>query len=195
MVGVLVLAATYRVAAARTPVLLAVTFSAVVMAVLIPVSGSLVDRHGSRRTYLTGMALFGLSVFPAFWLFRVAGVWGFAAVLAVTLGAVHACFYGAQGTLFAALFPAEVRYTGMSVVYQLSGVYASGITPLLMTALLALGGGSPWIAWGYLTLTAVISVWATGRIRSSDLHFAAGTAAGVLAAPRSPESAAAARAR
>lgn len=128
------------------------------MAVLIPLSGSLVDRQGARRMYMVGMAPFGLSVFPAFWLFHSTGIWGFAAAIALTLGVVHASFYGAQGTLFASLFPAEVRYTGMSVVYQLSGAYASGITPLLMTTFLALGHGAPWIACGYLAATAVVSV-------------------------------------
>ncbi|MFD3417498.1 MFS transporter [Streptomyces decoyicus] len=160
----------------RTSVLLAVTFAALLMAVLIPLSGSLVDRQGARGTYTTGIALFGLAVFPAFLLFRSTGIWGFAVTLAVTLGVVHAYFYGAQGTLFAALFPPEVRYTGMSVVYQLSGVFASGITPLLMTTFLALGHGTPWIACGYLATTAAVSVWATSRIRPSDMYFATGSA-------------------
>ncbi|MER5182394.1 MFS transporter [Streptomyces sp. NPDC002896] len=168
--------ATSELKLPRTPVLLAVTFAALLMAVLIPVSGSLVDRHGARRTYMVGLVLFGLSVFPAFGLFQAAGIWVFAVVMAVTLGVVHAYFYGAQGTLFAALFPAEVRYTGMSFVYQMSGIYASGITPLLMTTFLAAGHGAPWIACGYLALTAVVSVLATSRIRSSDMHFAAGAA-------------------
>lgn len=165
--------ATSTLGLPRTRVLLAVTFAALVMAVLIPVSGSLVDRRGARTVYLSGMTLFALSVFPAFWLFRSGGVWGFAAVLTVTLGVIHAYFYGAQGTLFAGLFPAEVRYTGMSFVYQVSGVYASGITPLLMTTFLALDGGQPWIACGYLASTAVVSVFATWRLRPAQLHFAA----------------------
>ncbi|MGW7637425.1 MFS transporter [Streptomyces decoyicus] len=160
----------------RTSVLLAVTFAALLMAVLIPLSGSLVDRQGARRTYTTGIALFGLAVFPAFLLFRCTGIWGFAVTLAVTLGVIHAYFYGAQGTLFAALFPPEVRYTGMSIVYQLSGVFASGITPLLMTTFLALGHGTPWLACGYLATTAAVSVWATSRIRPSDMYFATGSA-------------------
>jgi MFS family permease len=166
--------ATTTLGLPRTPVLLSVTFAAAVMAVCIPVSGALVDRKGARTVYLGGMALFALSVFPAFLILRVGGVWGFAAVLTVTLGLVHAYFYGAQGTLFAGLFPAEVRYTGMSFVYQVSGVYASGITPLLMTAFLALDGGRPWIACGYLAFTAVVSVCAAWRLRPAQMHFGAG---------------------
>ncbi|MGW2026296.1 hypothetical protein [Streptomyces decoyicus] len=134
----------------RTSVLLAVTFAALLMAVLIPLSGSLVDRQGARRTYTTGIALFGLAVFPAFLL---------------------------------------------SVVYQLSSVFASGITPLLMTTFLALGHGTPWIACGYLATTAAVSVCATSRIRPSDMYFATGSASpqthtADLSSERAPASAA-----
>jgi MFS family permease len=158
----------------RSSVLLSVTAAALVMAVGIPVSGALTDRQGARRVYFVGMGLFALSVFPAFWVFGFGGTWGFAAVLVVTLGLVHAYFYGAQGTLFAALFATRVRYTGMSFVYQMSGVFASGVTPLIMTALLALGDGTPWAACGYLALTALVSMWATSRLRERDLYVITG---------------------
>jgi MFS family permease len=158
----------------RSAVLLAVTAAALVMAAAIPLSGALADRQGARRVYFVGMGLFAVSVFPAFWVIGFGGPWGFAAVLVVTLGLVHAYFYGAQGTLFAALFATQVRYTGMSFVYQMSGIFASGITPLIMTALLALGDGTPWAACGYLALTALVSMWATSRLREQDLHVITG---------------------
>lgn len=147
------------------------------MAVLIPLSGAAVDRWGARTVYLTGLTAFTVSVFPAFWLFGTGGTWPFAATLVVTLGIVHAWFYGAQGTLFAGLFATPVRYTGMSFVYQMSGIFASGVTPLIMTALLALGSGSPWPACGYLSLTGLVSVWATGRLRDGDQHVPTGWSA------------------
>ncbi|MGW8376939.1 MFS transporter [Streptomyces sp. ODS28] len=165
----------------RTPVLLGVTLAALVMAVLIPVSGRLTDRYGARRVYGVGMVAFAVSVFPAFGLFGAGGPAVFAVTLLLTLGVVHASFYGAQGTLFAALFTTRIRYTGMSFVYQMSGIFASGVTPLIMTALLAVASGSPWWACGYLALTGVISAWATSRLREEDLHVATGRRAGVSA--------------
>ena len=167
--------ATTTLALEQTPVLVGITVASLVMAVLIPVSGRFADRYGARRVYLVGIALFGLSVFPAFHAFGTRDPWVFGAVTVVTLGVVHASFYGAQGTLFAALFPTPVRYTGMSFVYQVSGIFASGITPLIMTSLLALTGGEPWAACGYLALTAGVSVWATSRLRDADLHVVTGT--------------------
>ena len=83
---------------------------------------------------------------------------------------IHAVFYGAQGTLYASLYPARVRYTGLSTVYQLSGVYSSGLTPLILTALIGAAGGSPWVACGYLVATAIISVVATPALKPIPLH-------------------------
>ena len=54
-------------------------------------------------------------------------------------------------------------------MYQLSGVYASGLTPLILTALIAVGGESPWLACAYLVTTAVISLVATLLLRPKPL--------------------------
>ncbi len=150
---------------ARVPVLVAVTAAALLMAVLLPVSGLLTDRFGGRRVYASGIAAFGLAVFPAFAMFDALGIAGYAIALLLVFGVVHAWFYGAQGTLYASLFPARVRYTGLSTVYQLSGVYASGLTPLILTALIAVGHGAPWLACTYLVVIAAISVAATLMLR------------------------------
>jgi hypothetical protein len=88
----------------------------------------------------------------------------------IVFGVVHALFYGAQGTLFSALYPTASRYTGLSFVYQFSGIYASGVTPMILTALIAAAGGTPWLACAYLVATAIISVVATSLIREQDLH-------------------------
>ena len=41
------------------------------------------------------------------------------------------------------------------------GIYASGLTPLILASLVAAGHGVPWYACGYLVATAVLSVGAT----------------------------------
>jgi MFS family permease len=153
----------------RVPVLIAVTVSALLMAVLLPVSGRLVDRFGARVVYGTGIAAYGAAVFPAFALFTTGSMAAFTIALVVVFGVIHAWFYGAQGTLYASLFPTRIRYTGLSTVYQLSGVYASGLTPLILTALIAAGAGAPWLACGYLVATAVVSVVATWLLRPRPL--------------------------
>ncbi len=136
---------------------------------------------GFDIVYLSRLALAGwllylflrthrLAIFPAFALFGTENLLLFGVAMVVVFGVIHALFYGAQGTLYASLYPTEIRYTGLSVVYQFSGIYASGVTPLILTALIGASGGSPWLACGYLVATSVISVVATAAIRKSDLH-------------------------
>jgi MFS family permease len=131
------------------------------MALLLPVSGRLTDRFGARVMYTSGIAMFGLAVFPVFALFGARNIALFGAGMVLAFGVIHAWFYGAQGTLYASLFPTRIRYTGLSTVYQLSGIYASGLTPLIMASLIAADHGSPWYACSYLAATAVVSVGAT----------------------------------
>ncbi|MEN2511226.1 MFS transporter [Gordonia polyisoprenivorans] len=154
----------------RVPVLVSVTIAALVMAVGLPMSGVLTDRYGPRRIYLIGMIAYAVAVYPVFALFGTEKLVWFTVGLVIVFGVVHALFYGAQGTLFASLYPTPVRYTGLSVVYQFSGIYASGLTPLILTALIGASGGSPWWAAGYLVATGLISVAATAAIRQRDLH-------------------------
>jgi MFS family permease len=145
----------------RVPVLIAVTAAALVMAVLLPVSGVLTDRFGARAVYASGIAAYAIAVFPIFALFNTKSITAYAIGMLLVFGVIHAWFYGAQGTLYASLYPARIRYTGLSTVYQLSGVYASGLTPLILTALIAAAHKSPWLACTYLVATAAISVVAT----------------------------------
>jgi Na+/melibiose symporter-like transporter len=154
----------------KIPVLIAVTVAALLMAALIPVSGMLADRFGPKRVYATGISAYGVAVFPVFALFGTRDIWLYAAAMLAVFGVIHALFYGAQGTLYASLFPTRIRYTGLSTVYQLSGVYASGLTPLILTALIGAAGGTPWIACGYLVGTAIIAVVATLLLKPTPLE-------------------------
>ena len=162
--------ATGTLGLAKVPVLLIVTVAALLMAALLPVSGLLADRYTPKRIYTVGIAAYAVAVFPVFALFGTKDLALYAVGMVVVFGVIHALFYGAQGTLYASLFPARIRYTGLSTVYQLSGVFASGVTPMILTALIAAGGGSPWWACGYLVVTAVISVLATLALKPAPLH-------------------------
>ncbi|WP_006247181.1 MFS transporter [Mycolicibacterium tusciae] len=154
----------------KVPVLVAVTIAALLMAALLPVSGLLTDRFGPKRVYTIGIAAYGVAVFPVFALFGTKDIVLYSIAIILVFGVIHAVFYGAQGTLYASLYPARVRYTGLSTVYQLSGVYSSGLTPLILTALIGASGGSPWLACGYLVATAIISVVATLALKPTPLH-------------------------
>jgi len=143
----------------RTEALLGVMASALVMIVTIPFFGRLSDRLGRPRVYMWGSLVTALASFPAFWLMTHSGgnvmlIW---LAIVVPFGILYAAVYGPEAALFCDLFDAKVRYTGISFVYQFSGIFASGITPIVATALLKSGGGEPWQICMYVVFAGAVS--------------------------------------
>ncbi|MFM0167924.1 MFS transporter [Paraburkholderia sediminicola] len=150
---------TQHVSMSRTDALLGVMIAAGVMCFFIPLFGSMSDKLGRARVYFWGSLICGVSVFPAFWLFEMQPanallIW---AAIVVPFGIFYAMVYGPEAALFAELFDAEVRYTGISFVYQFSGIFASGLTPIIATILMRLNGGKPWTVCAYVLFSALIS--------------------------------------
>lgn len=164
--GVFVL--TYAVATVgmvRSDVLIAVTVAALVGAAVVPLAGAWGDRIGRGRVFAIGCVLLVIGVFPAFAVISTGSVVAVSAVLIVMLGISYGLSSGAESTLFAEVFPTRTRYTGMSLAFQGGGIYASGLTPLILTSLLAVAGGAPWLAAGYLALAGVVSTVAALKAR------------------------------
>ncbi|MBC8639804.1 MULTISPECIES: MFS transporter [Caballeronia] len=143
----------------RTDALLGVMVAAFVMIFTIPFFGRLSDRVGRARIYFWGSLATGLSAFFGFWLMKNSGGNTMLAWLAVVipLGVVYASIYGPEAALFSELFDAKVRYSGISFVYQFSGIFASGISPIVATWLLQRNGGDPWMIAGYCLAAGIIS--------------------------------------
>ncbi|MGH8435813.1 MAG: MFS transporter [Pseudomonas sp.] len=159
---------TNTVKISRTDALLGVMISALVMIATIPYFGRLSDRIGRTRVFMWGSIITALSAFPAFWLMthaegNVTLIW---ISIVVPFGILYAAVYGPEAALFCDLFDAKVRYTGISFVYQFSGIFASGITPIIATALLKSGGGEPWQVCLYVVFAGAVSAvcaWLIGR--------------------------------
>lgn len=159
----------------RTEALLGVMAAAVVMIFTIPYFGRMSDRISRPKVYMWGSLITAASAFPAFWLMSQSGgnvllIW---IAIIVPFGILYSSIYGPEAALFCDLFDARVRYTGISFVYQFSGIFASGITPLIATALIKSGGGQPWQLCMYVLFSGMVSAlsaWMIGRSKSaSDL--------------------------
>ncbi|HET6503469.1 MAG TPA: MFS transporter [Amycolatopsis sp.] len=161
--------ATTTLGLPRNTVLGQVVLATIALSLMIFVCGRLTDSWNPRKVYLAGTVLFAVAVFPAFAAFQTRNAVLIGLVLVIVLGVIHAALSAPQGTLYAELTPVHLRYTGMSFVYQFSGIYASGLTPLVITALLAADGGAPWLAGGYLVLSALVGAAATLSLRDKDL--------------------------
>jgi MFS transporter, MHS family, shikimate and dehydroshikimate transport protein len=145
----------------KNTMLTGVIIAAAIGLVTVPLFGALSDRVGRRPLYLAGAVVTTLWAFPLFGLLNTESpvlIW-LAIVVGVNLG--HDLMYGPQAAYFAELFGTRVRYSGASLGYQLASVFAGGFAPLIATALLAAGDGSPTLVALYVTAMGLISVVAT----------------------------------
>ena len=116
--------------------ILALLFVGHILHVLvIPLVGALADRMGRKPVYIAGAALTMAWPFVAFPMF---GTESTAMILgAIMLGlAVHALMYAAQPAIMAEMFPTRMRYSGVSLGYQVTAIVAGSWAPLIGTALL-----------------------------------------------------------
>jgi MHS family shikimate/dehydroshikimate transporter-like MFS transporter len=142
----------------RPTALWAVSVSALVMVFTIPLFGRLSDKLGRPKTYAIGSFLLAVSAFPAFWLLGSGNPVTIFASMIISFGIIYAMCYGPEAALFADLFDPRVRYTGISFVYQFSGIFASGITPIIATYLLEANGKQPWFIIAYVVFAALVSM-------------------------------------
>jgi MFS transporter, MHS family, shikimate and dehydroshikimate transport protein len=141
----------------RQTALAGVMIASAIMIITLPIYGNLSDRIGRRRMFGVAGLLIGILSFPAFWLMQTKDPLLIWIAIAVPFAIVYPAVYGPQAALFSELFDTRVRYTGISFVYQFSGIYASGLTPIIATALLPAGGNKPWLICGYVLLVSIIS--------------------------------------
>jgi MHS family shikimate/dehydroshikimate transporter-like MFS transporter len=141
----------------RQSALSAVMVASAIMIVMLPLCGRLSDRIGRRKVFGIGSLLIGALSFPAFWLMGSQSPLLTIIAVAVPFAFVYPAVYGPEAALFSELFDTRVRYTGISFVYQFSGIFASGLTPIVATALLPLGGGQPWLICLYILVVSAIS--------------------------------------
>ena len=116
------------------------------------------DRVGRRPVFMAGAAVAAVSAFPVFAMFDTGDA------TLITLGVViawafGACtMFGAEGVLFAELYPTRVRYSGMSTVYQLGVLPSGAIAPIICTMLIQRFDEQAWPVALYVIAMAVVTL-------------------------------------
>ncbi|WP_167043119.1 MFS transporter [Salinibacterium sp. ZJ454] len=147
----------------RGPVLWAVAGSAVVWLLSTIAAGRISDAIGRRNTYLIGWGMQLVGVIALFPLVNTGTVGGlFAGVAILTLGLGFT--YGPQAALYSELFPASIRFSGVSISYAIGAILGGAFAPTIATALVQ-ATGSTWSVTWYLAGMTLVGFVATLLLR------------------------------
>lgn len=148
---------------ARAPVLMCVTLASVVWMCSTYFSGYLSDQISRKKTYIIGWIVQLVAVFALFPLVDSASL------LLLALGL---CFlacgigltYGVQASFYAELFPASIRFSGISISYAIGAILGGAFAPMI-AAWLVSRTGSTFAVTLYLSTMTCIALFATLLLR------------------------------
>jgi len=148
---------TKQLGMTRSVILNATLIGSFAQAVAILVFARLSDRIGRLPVMLGGAAFIGVFAFPLFWLLetRQPALVVVAMLIAFT---GSAAIFGPMPAYYAELFGPKIRYSGVSLSYQLGAVLGGGLSPVIAAALLGVTANhASWPVSLYLVGGAVVS--------------------------------------
>jgi MFS family permease len=153
--------ATEQLGVPRSELLLSLMLAAVAQFTGILTFANVADRIGSRRRAValwTALIIVLLS-YPYFWLIDTGTtIWIGIAMSAKAFAG--GALYGVIGVLMAELFPARLRYSGISLGYQLAALLGGALAPVIATALVQWAGGASWAVASYVAGNAILTLMA-----------------------------------
>jgi metabolite-proton symporter len=140
------------------------TLAAFLELVVTPGLSWLGDRIGAHKVVVFGLAGVIVLALPQFMAMETGSVVViYAAMLAMRF--VMSALYGPIATILAEGFEPRVRYTGISLSYQVCNMIFGGFAPLAAVSLSALAGGHYWPAGALLMTISAVGIWCTLRLR------------------------------
>ncbi|WP_230160417.1 MFS transporter [Peribacillus simplex] len=155
--------ATSNLGFSRTATLTAVMIATIITTILIPFMGKLSDTIGRKKLFIGGTVGMALFAFPYFWLLQQKSVLLLIVATVIGLGVIWAPITAVLGTMFSEIFDAKIRYTGITLGYQIGAALAGGTAPLVATALLNRFNNSYVPVAIYIIFASVLSlaaIWA-----------------------------------
>jgi metabolite-proton symporter len=152
--------------------LVAVMIGSALNIVMIPVFGRLSDRIGRKKTFFLGGAAIILTAWPIFALVQTGQQWAIIAGVALFLALGHALVYAPLPALYCELFPTAVRYSGISVGYQMASILLAGFMPALAGAIVLWTGGTDVVVLIIIATTAIAMLSISFAPETKDLDLA-----------------------
>ncbi|MGH1052158.1 MFS transporter [Bacillus cytotoxicus] len=153
----------------HTTVLNAVTIAMLITTIMIPLMGKLSDTIGRKKMYIWGTVAILLYAFPYFFLLNQGTSFSIIIATVIGLGILWAPVTAVLGTLFSEIFSTQVRYTGVTLGYQLGAALAGGTAPMIAAYLMNVYNNS-WIPVAlYIVLTCCISLIAIAAVSTKQM--------------------------
>lgn len=121
----------------RTMILNAVIVAGLAECVTSVLFGILADKIGSRSVLLFGLLFQAAFAFPFFWLLESRSSAFIFGGLIAGLGVANGAISSVQPDYFSRFFPANIRYSGISLGREGATVIGAGLAPVVATALVA----------------------------------------------------------
>ncbi len=147
-------------------VTLALTLAAFGWLVFTMAGGAWSDRWGRVRTHQIGYLLIIVTVIPVFLLTGHAAATGSLLVFGLAMLLLmpgQGLSYGPTSSLYAELYPAQVRYSGVALAYAIGSIVGGAFAPMIAQALLQGTGSLVWVGV-YIAISCTISLIAVSLL-------------------------------
>lgn len=151
----------------RTVILNLILLSAVVQFFWQPMAAKIAEKIGLQGVLIWGLILTGVVTPPFFMAIQSTNELFLA--ITIVLNTIGACaYYAMLATALSEAFPARVRYTGVSLSYQLCATIFGGTTPIIAQWLLNSTDNSPWaVMWFYIAQVVLTIIGVIGLAKLS----------------------------
>ncbi|MEX5237434.1 MFS transporter [Kocuria arenosa] len=153
--------------------LVAVMIGSALNIVMIPVFGRLSDVIGRKKTFFLGGAAIIVTAWPIFALIQTGEQWAIILGVALFLALGHALVYAPLPAMYCELFPTAVRYSGISVGYQMASILLAGFMPALAGAIVLWTGGTDMVVLIIVATTAIAMLSVSFAKETKDIDLAA----------------------
>jgi MHS family proline/betaine transporter-like MFS transporter len=135
------------------------------LCVLIPILGAVSDRLGRRPQQIVGTVAYLILAYPLFLVFSKGGL-GACFLAHSAFAVIHSAICSPIPAMFVEMFPARVRYSSVSLAFNIALAFFGGSAPLIATWLIR-STKNPAAPGFYLILGAGVTLAALLAVRET----------------------------